>query len=65
MTARPAEAAGFPGVRYYGRHHRGPAGGSRGVVPLGQHTPPLVGRGQNGHTRKFEAFARADELESM
>jgi len=25
----------------------------------------LVGPAQNGHTRKFEAFARADDVESM
>jgi hypothetical protein len=25
----------------------------------------LAGRAYNGHTRKFEAFARADDLESV
>jgi demethylmenaquinone methyltransferase/2-methoxy-6-polyprenyl-1,4-benzoquinol methylase len=40
LRARLAGADGPPTARDYGRHLRGHAGGSRGVVPPGQQSPP-------------------------
>ena len=47
--ARLAGADGPPTARYYGEHHSGNAGGSRGVAPLGHHSPPWANTVPPGH----------------